>query len=300
MYRYAAYGLTVGSDLPLPGLEAAAREPDLVVRRCTPREPPPVGEGGTQVAVRGREMRLSVDQLGTITVVDGREIRVAAPPHVEARTIGTYVLGIALAFALQQRGMLVLHASAVARDGGVAAFLGGSGWGKSSLAAALSLRSFAFIADDLVPVAAEREAHLVTPGFPQLKLAPDAAAVLGLAASRSVSLGPDEPKRGHDARAHFAPTPLPLHALYLIADAASLHIAQLARQAALVELIRHSYPTRLGLPGDAQHLAACAKLAARCPVFRLGRPRDLAALPELAGFVADHIATLRGPAAWQL
>jgi hypothetical protein len=73
---------------------------------------------------------------GTLQVSHGRSIVVDAD-NADDRTAALWVLGPAMGVLLQQRGVLVLHASAVTMDGGVVAFLGHSGWGKSTMAAAM-------------------------------------------------------------------------------------------------------------------------------------------------------------------
>src|SRR2546421_132869 len=71
--------------------------------------------------------------VGAFLVRGGREIVVDPAPGVEARVLRLSILGPAFGLLLHQRGRFVLHASAVASGGGVLAFAGGSGWGKSTL-----------------------------------------------------------------------------------------------------------------------------------------------------------------------
>jgi hypothetical protein len=62
------------------------------------------------------------------------------------------VLMLALSALMVQRGMLLLHASATARNGQARIYLGRSGSGKSTAALFDSLRGATVLADDLVPV----------------------------------------------------------------------------------------------------------------------------------------------------
>jgi serine kinase of HPr protein (carbohydrate metabolism regulator) len=64
---------------------------------------------------------------------------------------------------LQQRGRLVLHASAVTVDLGVVAFMGGPGWGKSTMAAAMYARGHSIVADDVTAVRADKAHPVVHP-----------------------------------------------------------------------------------------------------------------------------------------
>ena len=151
----------------------------------------------------------SVDaQVGAFLVRGGKEIIVDAISGVEESLIRLPLLGMVLAAVLQQRGLLVLHASAVAFNGDAVAFLGGSGWGKSTLAATLYARGHPLVADDLVAVdVGGRENPIVLPGFPQLKLLPEAAAAsLGDDAELLPRLASGFDKRSHRAANEFSIT----------------------------------------------------------------------------------------------
>jgi hypothetical protein len=98
-------------------------------------------------------------------------------PHVDEHVLRLYLLGPALGVLLQQRGLLVLHASAVAIGERVVAFVGESGWGKSTTAAALERRGHTVVADDVCALHLRgSEDPLVFPAIPRLKL--DAAPAL--------------------------------------------------------------------------------------------------------------------------
>jgi hypothetical protein len=166
------------------------------------------------------------------------------------------------------------------------AFLGGSGWGKSTMAGVLHQRGHALVADDFVAVPAAGElgqAPRVYPGFPQLKLWPEAAAVLGADAGGLRRLHPDFEKVAQRLTQGFAQAPLPLGRLYVLAEGDTIAIEPLDKPAALVELVRHSYAAR-ALPrlDGAEHLRQCAGLLRHTALFRLQRPRSLAVLPAVA------------------
>ncbi len=87
------------------------------------------------------EVHLHWHSVATFLVREGRLVTVDPAPGIDQGTLRIFLLGPVLAALLRQRGYLVLHASAVAYSGGAAAFLGLSGRGKSTLAAALHARS---------------------------------------------------------------------------------------------------------------------------------------------------------------
>jgi len=58
---------------------------------------------------------------------------------------------------------------------------------------------------------------------------------------------------------------------------------------ALIELLRHSYGARtLAALHPADHFARCAALVRTVPIARLGAPRSLAQLPQLARLVEEY------------
>lgn len=80
-----------------------------------------------------------------------------------------------LSFSLIRLGAEVFHASAVLDRGKAAAFLGESGYGKSSLAAGLVKRGASFLTDDVFAIRKEGNHYSGLCGVPHIKLLPDAA-----------------------------------------------------------------------------------------------------------------------------
>jgi hypothetical protein len=283
---YTAYGLTIGSELPLPELLEAAAPPQVQIRlgRVSATPPPEQGPFGWTRVAHGAIV-IHWNQAATFEVRDGCEIVVDPLPGVADEVLRVYLLGSALGALLQQRGWLTLHASSVAIGGRAVAFLASSGWGKSTLAAALHAQGHALIADDVTAVQVDGEEPIVYPGFPQFKLWPDAVAALGDAAERLPRLYAGVEKRRHRVAAGFAHNPLPLHRVYVLADGSAPAIEPLSPRQAFLELMRHSYSARV-LAGAtmtmAEHFARCSRLAGQVAISRLRRPQDLSLLPELA------------------
>ena len=154
MYFYNAYGLSINSALPLPELLADAKiERSVSVKheKVDLYLPETISSEGYFTSTE-REAYFFWDQLGKFLVRDGKEIIVDPLPNVEERAIRLPLLGTVLAVLLHQRGYFVLHASAIAVDGGVVAFLGNKGQGKSTMAATLYSRGHELVADDVVAI----------------------------------------------------------------------------------------------------------------------------------------------------
>ncbi len=234
--------------------------------------------------------------VGTFLVRGGREIIVDPAPGVEEGVLRLSILGPALALLLHQRGQFVLHASAVESAGSAVAFTGGSGWGKSTLAAALHARGCGVVADDLTAIAVSTGCPTVFPGFPQLKLWPEAVVSMGEAPETMRRLHPLFEKRARLAIRGFPHRLLPLRRIYLLAEGPVPTIEPLRPREVLIELVRHWYGSRFGdrlLQADGaavSHFLQCATLANSVTVHRLRRPRSVRVLPDLARLVENDLA----------
>jgi hypothetical protein len=301
MYIYSAYGLGIRSTLELPELfSPAGARADVRIRTrraaSSPHAPKGAWGGGPparlpaerSVRVTPGEACLSWNQIGTFYVRGAREITIEPHPGVEEPLLRLALLGPVLALLLHQRGYLVLHASAVAREGSAIVFLGEKGAGKSTTAAALCAGGYQLLADDLVALeltGADRPQ--VLPGYPQLKLWPSAAIALGDDPASLPPLSAGQEKRSRRMADRFAPGPLPLERLYVLSEGPSLEIEPLAPQETILQLIGHSYSSRFGKellrgPAAAQHLLQCKEVAAHAPIYLLRRPLSLQELPDLA------------------
>ena len=294
MHCYRAYGLHVHSELLLPAMVSAeAAEPDVVIQfghvDCSGLQ---VQDNGQRERVSAHEAAYAWEDVGAFLVRNGKEIIIDPDRNVEEQLLRLPVLGILLAAILYQRGMLVLHASAVAIHGEVAVFMAAKGWGKSTLAAMLYGRGHDLIADDLVAIdLSHPDVPMVIPGFPQLKLFPEAARfALGDQpdAWPQLAIGYEKlARRGID---RFAQVPLPLKGIYQLAKGAAPALKPLGPQEALVKLIANTYFARIShqLPQDHKrklHFHQWMSLIKQIPVYGLERPQALASVTELAQLV---------------
>jgi hypothetical protein len=230
-------------------------------------------------------------RVGTIEVCAGREIVVTPAPAAKLDLLPLYITGTAMAWILWQRGLLPLHASSMSINGRAAVFLGSSGQGKSTTAAALHARGHAILVDDVTPVDLAMDVPMVHPGFPMLKLESDAVARLGLDIRALRPLHPLLEEQGYIHALDFPRVPQPLGAIFTLVDSDEMRVEQLQPQEALFELTRETYGVarvqhHVGL---AHHFRLCSRLAATVPVYRLHRVRSFARLPELAAMVEELV-----------
>jgi len=228
----------------------------------------------------------------TIRVDTGQRITVKINPDLDDNLIRFFVLGWGMATILYQRGFLVLHGSAVAIQGRVAAFIGVPGAGKSSLAASLYSRGHSIVTDDNLAVASMNGTLRVSPAFPQLRVSPAVAQALGIDLRSLVPLNDHKGKFGLRIGKQFADSRLPLNCIYIIEEGAELEITPVGYMESIIELTRHSFPTRIRKPANAQHFLNCSSLAKAIPIYRLKRPKLLGLLPELSRSIEAHIMTI--------
>jgi hypothetical protein len=188
----------------------------------------------------------------------------------------------------------VLHASGINIDGGVAAFLGDKGTGKSTMAAALHARGHALVADDVVAVDTTGATALAYPGFPQLKLFPESAAQLG-ETDALPRLHPDFDKRARRVETNFPQEALALRAIFELINSDHEGVEPVAGPTAMMTLVRHSYllPMMAATGASALHFRQTVELAKRVKVLRLHRRRILDELPKVAAMVEAAVAIAR-------
>jgi hypothetical protein len=238
----------------------------------------------------GRHIRLSWPLAGTFVARDGRLAAVRPAPGASARTVRLFLNGPVAAVLLRQQGFVVLHASAVRLEGSAVLFLGASGRGKSTIAAALVQRGHRLITDDVAAVDSGTGGLLVLPGVAELKLWPDSAGALGRRAERLPRVRPGVEKRALSTAGRGVACPVPLRRVYVLTQGERLALEPLAPCEALIELIRHSYgPQTLRAVRPAVQFTGCGRIATEIPVARLIRPAGLAHLADLARIVETDI-----------
>jgi hypothetical protein len=296
MFSYVAYGLGIHSALPLPELAVHEIGEDAVVRLGkVERLPSPLDARGCGFWATAEEACYFMEHAGAFLARGGREIIVEPAIGVEDRTLRLFILGPALALLLHQRGRLILHASAVEVRGSAVAFMGPSGWGKSTAAAVMHTRGHGLVADDITVIDVGPDGPTVFPGFPQLKLWPEAVVSLGEAPETLPQLHLLYEKRARRITREFSQSPLPLRCIYVLAEGSAPAIEPLRPQEALRELMHHWYGARFGAEllrpaGLSPFFRQCADLANRATVHRLARPYSLATLPDVARLVEEHLA----------
>jgi hypothetical protein len=296
-FSYIAYGLSIHAAMPLPELTARETEGEEISIRFghvmgDSSLERTVDEGWDYFSPAPGEVRLFWRGVGSFSVRGGREVVVDPSPGLDDEgVLRLFILGPVLAVLLGQRGHLLLHASAVTVGSGAVLFLGEAARGKSTTAAALHARGHALVTDDIAVLRVEEGGRpLLFPGFPQLKLWPEALVSLGENPGELPRCNPRFEKRARRAARGFSSTPLPVERIYVLEETgeAPAEIVPLQPQEALTELLRHTYGA-MGV-GSASHFRGCVSVANRAGVCSLRRQKSLRRLPELARLVENDLA----------
>jgi hypothetical protein len=287
---YSAYGLTIESALPLPDLTSGEGRVDLRIGLAPAARPTTDEIPGIQcLSATPTRVHLSWRAVGELVVQDGNQILITPAPDAAEEALRLFVRGAAFGVLLHQRGLLVLHASAAIINGGVAAFLGGKGWGKSTTAMALHRRGHRIIADELLAVRVDGETAMVMSGSGPIKLHSDALTSMGGNPDTSVPV-----RQGHHkyfvSDSTIAEGEFPLNTLFLLDAGETLSVAAVPPAEAFFGVAPHVYVCRFGT-GFLQSTEAdrtfrqLGLLLKRTSVMRLYRQRDLSQLSEIAQLV---------------
>ena len=182
-HRYCALGAEISSDLVLPELQASDSACDALVQiqqgdhgQWPSLEPSPHSTPTLQLAPQ--EWRLELEGIGWFRATGGERLEWQRwDDSVSDRDIRTFAVTSGLGALAIQRGGLVLHGTALERDGEAILLLGHPVAGKSTLAWCLLQDGWRLLSSELVAVSPD---GLVLPGIHQLKLWHDAAVALEL------------------------------------------------------------------------------------------------------------------------
>lgn len=296
MHSYRICGLSVSSDIHLPGLIAGAPElsPQVTIRRgAVPEalhEPTLVGPTW-QIA--GKQFLLSVPNVARFLLENGDQIIFAPETEASVEDVPIFLTGTVFGILLHQRQHIVLHASAVEVDGKAVVFCGASGAGKSTLAAALLQRGYRLITDDICAISLEpNSAPIVHPDGRQLKLWAETIEKLEFQDIRG--------ERVRDCLEKFYVEPretaneaLPLGAVYVLQAARPTDIAGIKRpnvvDAALL-LRSHAYRPSLVVRLEQRecYFRLAAEIANKSGIFLLTRPWSFDAMTEVVSRLERH------------
>lgn len=302
MNVYQLHGLTICSEIALGAADRVEDPVDLEVRwgqrRSIPDEPPTGRVVALRDSVAGGCTIVETESGHTIRFPnacdfclsnDLRSLSVDASQEAEA-LVPILLAGTVLAAVLSLGRRCVLHASAIHDNGWTLAIVGGSGQGKSTLAALFCAAGAELVSDDLLRVESQnRQARCYT-GMPQVRLRPKAAAL----ASRAPATTRANTADGRvSLTVTSAPGPtLSLDAVLVPSPSRTepLSVRRLTKKDALVALL--AYPRVVGwqtIEPVRDHFAVCAAVAESVPIYEGTIPWGPPFPPHLVPSLLDQL-----------
>ena len=201
---------------------------------------------------------------------------------------------------LGRQGRLVFHGSAVEVPGGAVAFLGVSGRGKSTLAAAFASAGHRFLTDDGLHLERADGDYAVIPSHPSIRLWSDSREALLPEGATTMPPLPFTPKSRILAAAElpFCDEPRRLRAAYFLGEEQTGEIAfrRIGDAQAVSAWLNNTFvldvEDRRGLGA---HFEAITDLACTVPSYRLDYARRYDFLGPVRRSILEHAEALRSP-----
>ena len=259
------------------------------------------GEPALQIwkVKQGTFVRMEYDD-GTQFWLDRRRENIWAswPDHLSLEHTIAYLMGPVLGVLLRLRGVICLHASAVAIEDQGVAFVGSAGAGKSTTAAAFAKLGYAVLSDDIVALKEQDNAFHVVAGHPQLCLWPESVKMLYGNEEALPRFNPAWEKRRlglGDQGTRFETRALPLRVIYLLGDRRldpAPSVAAMRSQATLLCLVADTYANKiLDREMRAREFDVLGRLATAVPIRRVFPHSDPSRIRDLCRVIeADLIA----------
>jgi hypothetical protein len=312
-YNYELYGIPVRSEIPLAVLDFEnVSEPDVTFSKAKP--------GRFECAIAGLDNLNSSDDwyeryrssdgfdllrwqslFDFVVSPDGRSIACGLLEHGTIESFQLYLLGHVLSYALVKQGHEPLHATTVVVDGKAIAFLGESGRGKSTLAAAFLENGHQLLTDDLLLIRRFSGALCGFPGPPRIKLYPEIGRhfLSRQASSTSMNAETDKliiPLESHQRHA----APAPIRGLVVLdeapSDVASVHLTRMLGTKGLMELARATFNPRVAGPARMERQLVTAREWMRhIPIWRLSYGRTIANLGRVQQAILSQVLGSQEP-----
>jgi len=200
-----------------------------------------------------------------------------------------YLLGPVFGLFLGMRGVVSLHASAVAVAGKAILFIGDAGAGKSTTAAAMTRSGHALLADDITAITEREGTFFATPALPYVSLWRDSAEVIGGAAAKLSNVDQTCSKQRF-CLSNFQESALPLGAIFVLGKRLSSNGAprceEMSAQRRLLALVSNSYAASvLDSEAQAREFRLFGKMAQAIPIWGLRPHNDPSYLDQLCELV---------------
>ena len=299
MFSYQLYGLNIHSDFCLPVIIKEGDKKDFYIQKDRVKSPEleatSIHRQGIQAFFGGstQEAYLRWAGIATILAQDGSTLTVnPESDEIDSQLLNVYILSEALGLILYQKGLFLLHASAVKMGNQVVILAGPPGAGKSTTAAAFAKCGYTVLADDMVAISLDTSGKpMVYPAFPQIKIWPSAVKGLGYDLSTLPPLFPGSRKRVIRQARNFPTEPFPVVRIFILEEGTELKMTPLEGAAAFFSLARFfPLPSAL-LQGVAleHHFQQCVQLARDVEIWKVENPKNFGTLKTLVRWVEGEL-----------
>ena len=296
-FAYLISGLVVDSSVELPSaflLAGGDQQAEVTIREGAV---PAALEGclreGPDWQMSATAFLFIVEGIARFLISHGDTIVFQSEPGHDPGDVNLYLLGTCLAVLLQQRGSLVLHASAIVVDDCAVLFCGQSGAGKSTMAALMCQEGYSLLNDDTCSLTrndsgqytVRADGRMLKLWSTSLEHCTDAGQT-----GPQVRLRTDKfyvrPK-GSDAR------PKRVGAVYLLVDGDPGEAPSVERLSSLqgtVALRKNAFRDALveAMDLEGSYFAACAALQRDAGIYLLRRPKNFDSAAELVHLLKQH------------
>lgn len=301
---YRLYELIIKSQLPLNAPRVPPQKPDITVMedisRSILRDLPEPAENFSGIHFHPLKNQACYirfyNHFRFLVSTDGRtvlymKLKKSAPAFQYAPL--AFLQTNVLSFCLIKLGMEVFHASSIEYQGKAIAFLGESGYGKSTLAAGFLGNDFKLLTDDVLAVKKAGKKFVTPPGVGHIKLLPKTIGkVLKTKKKSEGKLGPAAEKRVLSLpRNVLSEKSCPLGVIYILwprskKTSGQIWARKLRPKDALISLIKCSHNLILQNPARLRkQISFASKLTQSVPIRALSYPMDFGRFPALKALV---------------
>jgi hypothetical protein len=232
---------------------------------------------------------------------DDQTVRlIGAHPETDQDTVDHLVDDHVAPRIIAAGGDLVLHGSACAIGGEIAAFIGQTGAGKSTLAASFHADGYRLLGDDAIVISEVDSVLQGEPVYPSLRLYRESINQV-FRKSMSTSAMAFYSEKLHvspDDLGGAASSCLPLGAIYILTEGdTGVALDRISPADACMALVENSFALDPQDPAAAaQRMAQAARVAAAIPCYELSYPYDFGLLGEARAQVIASLAHCDKPA----
>lgn len=322
LYRCSIYGLGVLANRMIPGVPSSASTavdlqisfgtlPHWLSEASTTQVETTyvaeyLNESGKPVLrvyrlLDGKYYRFSyADQTEFVVNTEGTEIWSNWVEPLTLEDTATYLLGPIMGFVMLLRGIVCLHASAIAIGDQAIALVGPAGSGKSTTAAAFSTQGYGVLAEDVVTLDDCDDHFLVRPAYPCIRLWPASVKALYGTEDHLPKLTPNWDKCYLDLTERpeqFQQQALKLAAIYLLAPRSdnpdAPMIETLEKSQGLMSLVANTYASKLmNTQMRAREFDVLSRIVKQVPLRRVTPHTNTLKIPDLCDRILDDFSAI--------